>query len=262
MTNDLAAPPREGNSTADRALSILEMFSHQRRQISARDVAAGLGVARSTAYRYLQTLVSASYLEESPEGGFRLGAKILELAQVAQGRNNLPDLALPEMRRIATEFGQTVLLTKLVGDSILCLEQEDSPTQFVRLSYRRGGQMAVNAGASALACIAWMTGSALRELLERQPLPHISESTVTDVDRLLDRLDQVRRDGYVVTRGEVDPEGMGIGVPVYDGEGQVVGALSVVGLQTRIDAATVPRIVDTLLAASASVTAGLSSYGS
>ena len=64
---------RERNSTADRALVILGLFTEDRLQISANDVAEALGSARSTAYRYLQTLVAASFLEEAPGGGFRLG---------------------------------------------------------------------------------------------------------------------------------------------------------------------------------------------
>ena len=65
---------RERNSTADRALVILGLFTEDRLQISANDVAEALGSARSTAYRYLQTLVAASFLEEAPGGGFRLGS--------------------------------------------------------------------------------------------------------------------------------------------------------------------------------------------
>lgn len=61
---------RERNSTADRALIILGMFTDDRLQISANDVAEALGSARSTAYRYLQTLVGASFLEEAPNGAF------------------------------------------------------------------------------------------------------------------------------------------------------------------------------------------------
>ncbi|MET0456984.1 MAG: helix-turn-helix domain-containing protein [Mycobacterium sp.] len=38
--------------------------------MSAVDVAAELGCATSTAYRYAQTLVSTSFLAEAPSGGF------------------------------------------------------------------------------------------------------------------------------------------------------------------------------------------------
>jgi DNA-binding IclR family transcriptional regulator len=165
------------------------------------------------------------------------------------------------MRRISDTYGQTVLLTKLVGDAILCTEQEEPASQFVRLSYRRGKQMAVNAGASALVCIAWLDEPALHGLLERRPLEQISPGTIAEREPLLTRLAKIREDGYVVTRGEVDPEGMGIAVPIFDSTGDnVLAGLSVVALQSRIAREEVRSIVDDLLTASASITAGLLSY--
>ncbi len=258
--SDRGAAVREGNSTADRALAILEMFSHERPVLSARELAAGLGVARSTAYRYLQTLVSAGYLREGADGGFQLGGKIVELAEVARGRHHLVDLAAPRMTTIATRFGQTVLLTKLVAGTILCVEQEDPPAQFVRLSYRRGGQMALNAGASALVCVAWLETARLDALLREHTLTAISASTITDEDAFRARLAAVREDGYVVTRGEVDAEGMGIAVPIFDPAGSVLAGLSVVGLQARIPEGDVPSIIDALRDASEGVAAGLDLY--
>src|SRR5580692_10931732 len=68
---------RERNSTADRALNVLQMFSDDRAEISAVEVAENLGVARSTAYRYLQTLVQSQFLDETGRGTFRLGMRIL-----------------------------------------------------------------------------------------------------------------------------------------------------------------------------------------
>ena len=59
-------PPRSGyrerNSTADRTLDILGMFQPGRLRVSAQQVADELGVARSTAYRYLQTLSAEAYI--------------------------------------------------------------------------------------------------------------------------------------------------------------------------------------------------------
>lgn len=73
---------RDRNSTADRALTILEMFSDTQPSVTAVEVAAELSVARSTAYRYLESLTSRGFLEESPGGGFRLGLMVLKLARV------------------------------------------------------------------------------------------------------------------------------------------------------------------------------------
>ena len=125
MTTETAAGRgyRERNSTADRALTVLEMFSDDRLSVTAIEVAAELTVARSTAYRYLESLVSRGFLEEATGSGFQLGVKVLELARLARQGFGLSEVALPRMRRLCEQFGQTVLLTRRVGASVICLER-------------------------------------------------------------------------------------------------------------------------------------------
>lgn len=90
-----ASQYRERNSTADRALDILGLFCDTRLCLSAQEVAQALGTARSTAYRYVQSLVGAGFLEEAPAGGFRLGPRVLELGRLARRSYGLSDVALP-----------------------------------------------------------------------------------------------------------------------------------------------------------------------
>ncbi|ARJ04173.1 transcriptional regulator [Cnuibacter physcomitrellae] len=240
---------RERNSTADRALTILEMFNDDRLLITAVDVAETLGVARSTAYRYLQTLVKASFLEEEPGSGFRLGVRILQLSRIARRSQGVAELSLPTMRQLAEELHQTVLLTRLSGNSIVCLEREEWQGQYVRLSYERGSLLNINAGASALVLLAWLPEARVRELLAAQPLTRFTDATLVDPDAIVERLATIRSDGFSVTRGEVDPDAMGIAAPIFSGEDKVVGGLSVVVIQSRIDPGTVPSVIDTIVRA-------------
>src|SRR6185436_14135473 len=103
---------RERNSTADRALDILMMFTDAQLVISGNDVAERLGVARSTAYRYLQSLVNSRFLEEAPGGGFRLGLRVLEVARLARRSYGLSEVALPVMTELSEQVEETVLLTR------------------------------------------------------------------------------------------------------------------------------------------------------
>ena len=128
---------------------VLTLFSDTKSAVAATEVAEHLGVTRSTAYRYLQTLVGSGFLQEHPGSGFRLGVRVLELARIARRGQGLSDLALPVMRALAGDFQQTVLLTRHIGSAVVCLEREESPGQYVRLSYERGSQFSMNAGAHA-----------------------------------------------------------------------------------------------------------------
>lgn len=237
---------RDRNSTADKALIILEMFSNERLSVSAADVAAELGVARSTAYRYLESLVGREFLEEAPGGGFRLGLHILKLAALARQGYGLSAVALPHMRNLCGRFQQTVLLTRRAGTSVACLEREMSSGQLMRLSYERGSQLPLTAGASALVLLAWLPQEEVRELLSSASLPQFTPNTITDVDSLIERLRLIRADGYSISQGEVDPDALGIAAPIFNRRGEVVAGLSIVALEHRVDAGERVTIIEAL----------------
>ncbi|WP_314225320.1 IclR family transcriptional regulator [Streptomyces zaehneri] len=224
---------RERNSTADRALDILGLFSQDKLSLSGQEVATALGTARSTAYRYLQSLVGSGFLEEDPQGGFRLGLRVLELARLARRGYGLSEIALPLMRELCAEVGETVLLTRRAGGAAICVERCEAEHP-VRISYERGSVLPANAGASALALLAWLPEQECRELLESQRLQRFTARTMTDVDALMERLAQIRKDGFIVSRGELDADILGIAAPIRGASGGVVAALSIAALEHRV----------------------------
>lgn len=224
---------RERNTTADRALDILGLFSESKLSVSGQEVATALGTARSTAYRYLQSLVKNGFLEEDPAGGFRLGMRVMELARLARRGYGLSEIALPVMKQLCAEVGETVLLTRRAGGAAICVERCEAQHP-VRISYERGSVLPANAGASALALLAWLPEEQCRDLLAVQHLERFTARTITDVDVLVERLALIREDGYCVSRGELDVDILGIAAPVRGPSAGVVAALSVAALEHRV----------------------------
>lgn len=251
---------RDGNSTADRALTILSLFSESKSAVAAAEVAEHLGVTRSTAYRYLQTLVGSAFLQEDPGHGFRLGTRVLELARIARRGHGLSDLALPVMKSLAGKFHQTALLTRRIGSTVVCLEREEWSGQYVRLSYERGSQLSINAGASALTLLAWLPEEEARSLLSQESLVRYSDKTLTSVDAIVERLSRIRSEGHAVTWGEVDADAMGIAAPIFDQDGTVAAALSFVLLQSRLPDGDLPRMVEGIKDAAEEISSSLSLY--
>lgn len=225
---------RERNSTADRALDILLMFTEAQPVLSGNAVADRLGVARSTAYRYLQSLVGSRFLEEAPGGGFRLGLRILEIARLARRSYGLSEIALPEMTTLSEAVRETVLLTRRVGDLVVCVDRAEADGQPVRISYEVGSTLPINAGASALVLLAWSPVDETRRLLAAADLRRFTPATLTEVDALMERLTQIREMGYSVTRAELDPDVLGIAAPIRDQQDRVVAAVSVAALASRV----------------------------
>ncbi|GAA3799770.1 DNA-binding transcriptional repressor XynR [Amycolatopsis tucumanensis] len=244
---------RERNSTADRALDILMMFTDEERVLSGAAVAARLEVARSTAYRYLQSLVASRFLEEAPGGGFRLGLRVLELGRIARRSYGLSEAAAPVMAKLSEAVRETVLLTRRVGELVVCVDREEPPAHHVRLSYERGSTLPLNAGASALVLLAWSDPDEARAVLKSAPLQRFTPATLTDVDAVMRRLAEIREQGFSVTRGELDPDVLGIAAPIRDDEDRVVAAISVAALASRVPKKREAPIVEQVRSAAAEI---------
>jgi DNA-binding IclR family transcriptional regulator len=248
---------RERNSTSDRTLDILTMFTDERPRLTASELAAELGTARSTAYRYLQALTSAGFVEEDPGGGFRLGLRIFELAGVARRSYGFLDLAAPVLAGLSATTGETALLTRRHGISVVCLDKCEAPGRLLRISYERGTVLAPNAGASALILFAWDDPATLTGLLAATELPRYTPSTPVRPAHIVEILADAREQGYLVIQGVLDADAVGIAAPVRDSAGAVIAAVSVVALAGRTAGAQADALIDAVRSSADTLTSQL-----
>jgi DNA-binding IclR family transcriptional regulator len=201
---------------------------------SGAEISEELGVARSTGYRYLSSLAQSGFIEEG-YGGFQLGPRIFQLARVARRRIGLSEVALPVMRDLAKEVDETVLLTRRSGSAVVCLERVEA-ARAIRLSYERGHVLPLNAGAAAEALLAWMPPEEVAHLFREAPLKRFTPQTLVDVAALEVRLKQIRTAGYALSRGELDPDVLGIAAPIRGHDDIVRAAVSIAAVASRISA--------------------------
>ncbi|MGW2047654.1 IclR family transcriptional regulator domain-containing protein [Streptomyces sp. NPDC001858] len=116
-----------------------------------------------------------------------------------------------------------------------------------------GAALPLNAGASALVLPAWSPQDEARSLLQAAELHRFTQATLTDVDALMERLGRIRRIGYSVTRGELDPDVVGIAAPIRNENEQVVTAVSVAALASRVYPEAEMEIAQKVLAAAAEI---------
>ncbi len=247
-------PPRtyrERNSTADRALDILLLFSADKPVWSGLEISARLGVARSTTYRYLQSLTGSGFIEEAA-GGFRLGPRIFQLARLARAGLGLSEVALPAMRALAAQVNETVLLTRRSGRSVVCLDLVEAQ-HTVRLSYERGHVLPINAGAAAEVLLAWADPGEVTAILEQGPLERFTAKTLTDPEALRIRLAHIRKRGAALSQGELDDHILGVAAPIRDASGAVCAAISIAALASRVPRSELKNIEGQVKAAAATV---------
>lgn len=233
---DLAAPPAKtplidprpgsANSTADRALDVLLSFTEERPNSSVSEMANFLGMARSTLYRYLNSLREYGLVVEDESGRYRLGPRILQLARVARRNVTVLQFATPHMHALRDEFDEIIVLSERVGHEVITLERLES-RQLVTLSDVRSQILPWPISATARALLAFAEQEDAEELIRHlQPVTPTAK-TIGTVAMLRAELGCIRQRGYALSIDQLADDVSGVAAPVMrDGKCRYALALA------------------------------------
>lgn len=100
--------PRYRAPALEKGLDILERLAIATRPMTVNDIRAALGRSYGELFRMVQVLEHRGYIEQDPQGaGYRLTDRLFSLGMHQPMTLSLVELALPEMRRLAQETGQS-----------------------------------------------------------------------------------------------------------------------------------------------------------
>ncbi|MEI9927502.1 MAG: helix-turn-helix domain-containing protein [Sphingomonas sp.] len=118
----LAAPRAQaGSQTLLRGLDVIEAMVEG--PIALADLAARLGLTRSTTHRLATALIDRRYLTFVPRLGYQFGPKLLELGFIAQQQTDLVQVARPHLEALAASTEDTVHLGVLDSERALYLDK-------------------------------------------------------------------------------------------------------------------------------------------
>ncbi len=102
-----------------RAVEVLDLFTVERRHLGPTEVAAEIGVAKSSAYELLRELAARGLLERLSCGRYRLGWRLVGLARTMLQSTGLSTTVIPAAHALSRQLGETVHLAALDGDRVL-----------------------------------------------------------------------------------------------------------------------------------------------
>ncbi len=250
--------PKPAFQVLERTFSILELFTETHPEWSTTEVARELSLPIPTVHRILSALKRRDYLSQHAETKrFRLGVAALRLGDRARSVVDLRAVALPVLRRLSEETGETALLTVLTTgrDRGVCLERVET-SQPLRLSVQPGRQLPLHAGASQKALLAFMTESDVERVLS-EPLERLCRATITIPHDLRDELTRIRERGWASSYEETNVGVWGVAVPVLGDRDAVTCAIGIAGPNARLATARIRDDVRRVHAAASEIALAL-----
>lgn len=236
-------PPKgdgRGASVLVNGLEVLRAFSVEEPVLGVSEIAARVGLHKSTVSRILSTLEQEDLVErDSATRRFRLGMGVISLAGPLLANLDVRRVAYPVLTDLSRRTGETAALMLWDGSEAVCVEQVPSTHQ-VKHTTPLGTRYRDAASSSVQVFLAGLDEGHVTRLLTSGRITHSALDQV-GLDAYLQRLREVEERGFAVNYAETSLEEVGVSAPVRDHRGERVAAVLVSAPRFRIshDQATV-----------------------
>ena len=219
-------------SSVANAILLLKAFSDENSELGISALAERLYLAKSTVHRLASTLVEAGMLEQSASGQYRLGLAVFELGSLVRRKLDLSFEAKPWLMTLREQTGETVDLSILDHDGVVCVNFLESQ-KVNRITSGIGLRKPVHCTAEGKVLIAFQPPPVIDRIIAA-PHQRRTPRTLTDPDALREELAKVRTRGYAIDDEEYEVGVRSIAAPVRDDTGSSVAAVGVTGPAQRL----------------------------
>ncbi len=217
-------PPYSIDSV-DNALRILQTLRDSG-QVRVSDVAAELGIARSTAHRLLAMLVYRDFAVQAEDRSYRPGPAIAAEPLRGEPAQRLRQAMRPHMEALCDQVAETINLVVRLGTQTRFLHTVES-AQVLRVGDRQGTVLPAWKTSGGKALLAELPDVQLTALLRGAAGRPPEGMTAAERRSLVNELRLVRDQGYAENIQESESGVCAIGLCLRDKTGDPVAALSV-----------------------------------
>lgn len=238
MKQEFTEPPLGGAQSVDRALALLSLIGRQSSAgISLSGLVSVSGLNKATTRRLVLALMRAGLVEQ--DAGTRcyhLGEDAYLLGLMAQARHGLLSQATEHVQRLARETGDAAFLSVRRGLQSVCLHREDGAHPVRTYALMPGAHHPLGVGAGSLAMLAALPDSEVNEVIAANRCALTDRYPLLNPDSLHVQVARTRETGIAVNPGLIFEDSWGLGMALHGPEGQLVGAVSIAAVASRMKA--------------------------
>jgi DNA-binding IclR family transcriptional regulator len=231
------------NQSFAHGLEILFLYDTTTPLLSVAEISKKLKYSQSKAYRLVRTLMKYNLLQEDHgTAKYILGLNALRLGLLAQQQFNISTIARPFMKELSAITKETVLLTAENGTKGIVLDRVESEEPIRYSLFQPGASIPLYAGASSKVLMAYLPEEDWDLIIKKEGLKRYTSNTITNRNKLIAHLREIRKRGYALSDQEVDRDVRAISAPIFNGLGEVRAGLSIAGPVYRINKKKVSQL--------------------
>jgi len=223
-----------GTQSITRGIGLLKIVAEGPPEgLTLAQLAERASLHRATAHRLLAALTRERLLEQDASHRYHGGVELWALGAAAARRFDIRALCRLPLERITAETQDTVYLSVRSGYEAICVARYEGAFPIRTLSLNLGDRRPLGVGSGSLALLAFLSEADRHDVLDglSKCLTRYPRFTTTGIRRLVD---ETRARGYSFVGGTILPGMSAFGVPILDGHGHAIAALSVAAIDTRM----------------------------
>lgn len=237
--NETAASANHGQ-TISRAAAVLRVLARGAGGWRLTDIAAETKLTKPTALRLLRALEGEGFAFCDLGGQWRLGLGLVTLGAAAANRDGIRHLAGEALHRLADRTGDTIFFSLREGAEIVCVDRREGSFPIRTLMLNPGDRRPLGIGAAGMAVLAYLPDDERNAALaEIEPMLPVWPGHT--VELISQRIALARLRGHALNDGQIFSAMWAVGVPICDGAGRVVAALSLAAITERMQE---PRLAE------------------
>lgn len=210
-------------SSANRMLSILDLFSEEHPAWTVDMLVEVLGTTRATTYRHVKALYAAGLIVPAAGGSYVLGPRFIEFDRQIRRTDPLLKAGVPVIRDEDDPVVGAIVICSFYGDKVLSVHVEKK-TPDIAVTMERGLTVPLLFGSPSQVILAHMSPYQLKNVYAANADQIRSLNLGETWDEFREKMRLIRKAGYCVG-GQVDIATMGVAAPVFHSKGAVSASL-------------------------------------
>jgi DNA-binding IclR family transcriptional regulator len=236
------------------AAQALKLLSRQKyKSCSLKEIAEKLHASPATCLRALRTLEQEEFVRcDQATKKYSLGPYLISLGNRAAQMNDSISRASNEVKRVAAATGLTTALIQRWDRRLIYIAKAEplaGTTRFTRLSVTVGEPTHQTIGAHGRCFLAYEDEVEWRRRIAAG-IQALTPNTITDPERFIAALREIRRNGYAISHGEFHFGASAVDVPVFDFAGAVELVVSCMYITLQMDESHLAEVIELLRATS------------
>lgn len=238
------AKKQAGAQSIRRTIALLHVIAkYNDHGVNLSKIARKVGLPTTTVHRILAVLVEEGLVAFDPGTKlYHLGIVLFTFG-IAAHQFAIRDQFHSTLERIAQKTGDTAYLVMRSGIDVLCVDRVIGSYPIQVLTFEIGERRPLGIGGGSIALLASLPDDQAEAIITANASRYSSfkKKTPGDVRRMVS---QCRRLGYGLSVRNVNPDMIGVGVPILNQQGQVIAAVSVAGIAKRMGPSRQKEIIE------------------